>query len=37
MTNQTLDASMTSKERYRVSALDSRIKHHSRSSTSALY
>ena len=27
---------MTSKERYRVSALDSRIKHHSRSSTSAL-
>ena len=28
---------MTSKERYRVSALDSRIKHYSRSSTSALY
>ncbi len=29
ITNQTLDASMTSKERYRVSALDSRIKHYS--------
>ena len=29
ITNQTLDASMTSKERYRVSALDSRIEHHS--------
>ena len=35
--NLTLDVSTTTKERYRVSALDSRIKHYSRSSTSALY